>query len=569
MGGVDLPAHLRERLAELAPKSGKLLAAVSGGADSVALLHGLVEAGFAVAVGHLDHALRPESAEDARFVAQLAAALGLEARLERVDVAEVAGERGWNVEDAARRVRYEFLTRAAREAGANAVVTAHTLDDQAETVLMQLLRGAAYLRGMPQKTGNVVRPLLDVPGSRLRYYLTALGQAWREDPTNRDRRWLRAWLRNEILPALCARFPDLPVRLGRHARLQADIEALLRSEARRLLRDRGFDRRELEVVAPALQREAIRLLFDAAGVAPASERIEEVRRHLGRETPYRLTVAPGKSLRLAYGRLELATRPSPAPADQPVTEAAQLPPGVPESVLGAPGLELRARRPGDRMRLAGGSKSLARLLIDRKVPREERDALKVLASGSQVLWAERIGVAADIPADVAEASGSTRTAFGQASGSASQDADLRYMRRALELADAAAAAGELPVGAVVVCAGEVLGEGHNETERSKDPSAHAEVLALRRAAAARGDWRLSGCTLYVTLEPCPMCAGAVLESHVGRVVYGARNVREGAYGSVADLRSPAWKRRVSVEGGLLARDAGERLSRFFAARREE
>jgi tRNA(Ile)-lysidine synthase len=568
MEGVDLPAHLRERLAELAPTSSKLLAAVSGGADSVALLRALDEAGFAPVVAHLDHALRPESADDARFVAELAAGLGLEARLERVEVAGVARERGWNVEDAARRVRYEFLTRTARDSGADAVVTAHTLDDQAETVLMQLLRGAAYLRGMPEKTGNVVRPLLDVPGSRLRDYLTALGQAWREDPTNRDRRWLRAWLRNEILPALCARFPDLSVRLGRHARLQADTEALLRSEARGLLRDRGFDGRELEAAAPALQREAIRLLFDAAGVAPASERIEEVRRHLGRETPYRLTLAPGKTLRLAYGRLELATHPSRPPADRPLTDPAQLPPGVPESVLAAPDLRLRGRRPGDRMRLPGGSKSLARLLIDRKVPREERDALEVLASGSQVLWAEGIGLAAGVPDGEAE-TGTAGAAPRQAAYSSWQDADVRYMRRALELADEAAAAGELPVGAVVVREGEILGEGHNETEGSKDPSAHAEILALRRAAEARGDWRLTDCTLYVTLEPCPMCAGAVLESHVGRVVYGARNVREGAYGSVADLRTPAWKRRVRVEGGLLARDAGERLSRFFAARREE
>jgi tRNA(Ile)-lysidine synthase len=568
MVAVDLPAHIRERLATLAPKSGKLLAAVSGGADSVALLRALHEAGFAPAVAHLDHALRLESAADARFVEELAAGLGLEARLERVEVAAVASQRGWNVEDAARRVRYEFLTRAARESGADAVVTAHTLDDQAETVLMQLLRGAAYLRGIPEKTGNVLRPLLDVPGSPLRDYLTDLGQAWREDPTNRDRRWLRAWLRAEIVPALSARFPDLPKRLGRHARLQADVEELLRSEARRLLRDRGFDAQELHAVAPALQREAIRLLFDAAGVAPASERIEEVRRHLGRKTPFRLTLAPGKTLRLAYGRLELASRPSRPPADRPLTDPAQLPPGVPESVLAAPDLRLRGRRPGDRMRLAGGSKSLARLLIDRKVPREERDALEVLASGSQVLWAEGIGVAAGVRDGEVEPD-RAGAASRRAAETGWQEADIRYMRRALELADEAAAAGELPVGAVVVCAGEVLGEGHNETEGSKDPSAHAEVLALRRAALARGDWRLSGCTLYVTLEPCPMCAGAVLESHVGRVVYGARNVREGAYGSVADLRTPAWKRRVSVEGGLLARDAGDRLSRFFAARRAD
>lgn len=559
---MDIPGHLRDRLAGLAPEAERLLLGVSGGADSVALLRSAVAAGFEVVAAHLDHGLRDGSGEDARFVAQLAGALGAEFRGDRVEVGRVAESRGWNVEEAGRRLRYEFLSRSARDSGAQAIVTAHTLDDQAETVLMQLLRGAAYLRGMPPVRRRLVRPLLDVPHSELLDYLRGLGQPWREDASNQDRRLLRAWLRHEVIPLLAERFPALSAALARHARLQADVADHLGKEASRYRRDAGFDTSQLLRLHPALQREAIRWLFDAAGTAPASERIEEIRLHLDRTTPYRQTLAPGLSVRIAYGRLELA-RHSPAAPERPIEYPHQLPAGVPADVLDYPQLKMRARRPGDRMRLAGGSKSLARILIDRKVPREERDSLAVLASGQKVLWAEGVGLAAEVagevPGDVAHDD--------EVPGDEGHDDVRRYMRRALELADAAASQGELPVGAVVVCDGQVLGEGHNETEARNDPTAHAELLALRRAAWARGDWRLSGCTLVVTLEPCPMCAGSLLQSHLSRVVYGAANLRDGALGSVDDLLGAPWKRSVAVTGGVMAREASERLSRFFARRR--
>ena len=131
----------------------------------------------------------------------------------------------------------------------------------------------------------------------------------------------------------------------------------------------------------------------------------------------------------------------------------------------------------------------------------------------------------------------------------------------------AAEAGELQVGAVVVLGGEVVGEAHNSSERDEDPTAHAEVLALRRAAAHTGDWRLSGATLFVTLEPCPMCMGAVLQTHLGRIVYGADNLREGAIGSVIDMRAGSWKRAPEVVGGVLAGVSARLLREFFAARR--
>jgi tRNA(Arg) A34 adenosine deaminase TadA len=141
------------------------------------------------------------------------------------------------------------------------------------------------------------------------------------------------------------------------------------------------------------------------------------------------------------------------------------------------------------------------------------------------------------------------------------------MARALELARQADAAGEAPIGAVVVREGRIMGEGRNRTEELSDPSAHAELLALREAARSCGDWRLPGATLVVTLEPCPMCFGVALQAHVERIVYAAPNLREGALGGVADLSAERWKRRPVIEGGVLEREAAALLSDFFARRR--
>ncbi|WLQ35105.1 tRNA adenosine(34) deaminase TadA [Streptomyces castrisilvae] len=142
------------------------------------------------------------------------------------------------------------------------------------------------------------------------------------------------------------------------------------------------------------------------------------------------------------------------------------------------------------------------------------------------------------------------------------------MRRALAEADHAAATGDVPVGAVVLGPdGAPLSTGHNEREATGDPTAHAEVLALRRAAAALGEWRLSGCTLVVTLEPCTMCAGALVQARVGRVVYGARDEKAGAAGSLWDLvRDRRLNHRPEVIPGVLEADCAALLTAFFRDR---
>ena len=142
------------------------------------------------------------------------------------------------------------------------------------------------------------------------------------------------------------------------------------------------------------------------------------------------------------------------------------------------------------------------------------------------------------------------------------------MREALALAAQAAAAGEVPVGAVVVRDGKVVGRGFNRPISSSDPTAHAEIVALREAAASEGNYRLAGCNLYVTLEPCAMCVGAMVHARIARVVFGARDPKTGACGSIVDLPSIAhWNHHGVFEGGLLAEDCGAVLRAFFAERR--
>ena len=146
--------------------------------------------------------------------------------------------------------------------------------------------------------------------------------------------------------------------------------------------------------------------------------------------------------------------------------------------------------------------------------------------------------------------------------------DEHFMRMALREAAEAPAHGDVPVGCVVVREGEVIGAAHNEREARADPTAHAEILALRAAALTLGGWRLPGAVVYVTLEPCPMCAGAIQQARAARVVYGAPDQKVGAAGTVINpLQDPRLLHRVEVQGGVLAGDALSLLRSFFDERR--
>ena len=150
----------------------------------------------------------------------------------------------------------------------------------------------------------------------------------------------------------------------------------------------------------------------------------------------------------------------------------------------------------------------------------------------------------------------------------SPELDEKYMRMALEEAELAAAEGEVPIGAVVVCDGEVVARAHNRRENDLDPSAHAEFTAMVAASRALGRWRLTGCTVYVTLEPCLMCAGLMVNARVDRCVYGAADPKGGALGTLFDVsHDPRLNHAFEVTSGVLADEAAEQLRSFFRVRR--
>ncbi len=149
------------------------------------------------------------------------------------------------------------------------------------------------------------------------------------------------------------------------------------------------------------------------------------------------------------------------------------------------------------------------------------------------------------------------------------EADKAMMQQALDLAQRALDAGEVPVGAIVVKEGEIIGRGWNRPISDKDPTAHAEVAAMRDAGRNLGNYRLPGCTLYVTLEPCAMCAGAIMHARISRVIYGAKDPKTGVCGSVIDLFGEArLNHHAEVHGGLMAEACSASLSAFFKSRRK-
>ncbi|HEX2883907.1 MAG TPA: tRNA lysidine(34) synthetase TilS [Candidatus Limnocylindria bacterium] len=292
VGGSNPPSATNplDRLARLVlagaeslaiPTDATLVLAVSGGPDSMALLHGAArlvargERAWRLQVAHLDHALRPDSASDAEFVRHAADALGMACEVRRTDVAALARAEGRSMEDAAREARYRFLGGVAP---ADAVIaTAHTLDDAVETVLLNLLRGSglAGARGMPARRGRVVRPLLGERRVTLRALLDDAGLAYRLDPSNADPAHLRNRVRAELLPLLEQLRSGAVERIGQFARLAADDDALLDEFAAvELARRRGADG-AIDWHDPppmALGRRMLRLAVGEP--APSAERIE-------------------------------------------------------------------------------------------------------------------------------------------------------------------------------------------------------------------------------------------------------------------------------------------------------
>lgn len=515
-------------LQPLAPFAGRpVLLGLSGGADSVGLLRALLRVGARVTAAHLDHGLRPESAGDAAWVAALCAGLGVPLELGAADVARMAAARGTSLEAAARTVRYGFLARAAKRSGSALVLTAHTRGDQAETVLHQLLRGEHALSGVAARRGRVARPWLNVERADIETWLRSLNQGWLTDASNADPRFTRNWLRAEVLPLIRSRFPGLNAALARHAAQQTEDGALLERLAAAVPPHADL-RRE----PPPVLRRLVASRLQAAGLSFHAEHVSRLSRALGAGETVHVSLPGAREVTATGGRLHLAA------ASWPLPDFA-----YPDSWT------LRHRQGGDRVRLPGGERKLSDVLTDLKVPRGERDRLWLLAEGEHIRW---LGL--DPPLWAQD--------FGE-----NAPPWQREMGEALLEARLAFDAGEVPVGAVVVCGGEVVARAHNTSRAAGDMTQHAELNALRGAAAALNTPYLTDCTLLVTLEPCPMCYGATLEARVRRVVYGATNPKQGALGGVADLSRLNWGGGPEIVAGVRGREAARLLRDFFGARR--
>jgi tRNA(Ile)-lysidine synthase len=427
---------------QLCPRGARVVASVSGGADSVALAHVLMElskseAVILAGVAHLNHRLRgDESTRDRAFCQALAADLGVPFDVEEIDVATEARRQGLSIEQAARKLRYAFLERARVRLRADAVAVAHTRDDQAETVLLRLLRGTGTrgLAAIRPSRDRVIRPLLDLRHADLVAYLKARSHQWVEDSTNQDRRIPRNWVRHEVLPFLSARVGDGVVEvLARTAESAAEDDALLdglaREAAGRIVRLTPnallLDADALGSEPPAIARRIIGAgLEDTSGHPATLAQIGTVLELISAGGPG--LVSTGRAeVELSGAPRVLSIRvprePGPSPTVEPrrlsVPGAVELPetglrlraelrkledlggiPGirragcriavVPERAIGSAVL-VRSWQPGDALQPLGlsGRKKVQDLLVDRKVPRAGRHSVPIVtANDGRIVW---------------------------------------------------------------------------------------------------------------------------------------------------------------------------------------
>lgn len=377
------------------PTGARLLAAVSGGPDSTALLVWLRELGADVSAAHYDHALRPDSQVDAEQVARLCEVLGVDLISER----RQRPIEGGSLQAAARRLRYDFLERALRTTGRDFVVLGHTADDVVEGAVLHLLRGSglAGMRGMPEGRGPYRRPFLGVWRAEIEAFLQERGIAALQDPANLDAgRYARARVRHILLPSLERDRPGLGRRIWAAAlsarRLQAELEA----EARHLHGDREGLRRATRPVRletyrqlygrqPALSRRQLEAMDDLALNGRTGSGLDLPGGLRFRVEQARVTVGPGQPG--ASPLPVLGARPCPG-CDHP--GAVHLRAGL--------RLELGRRTPGLRMRPIGapGSRKLQDILTDAKVPRHLRDQLPLVYAAGRLAWVP--GIAVDVEA---------------------------------------------------------------------------------------------------------------------------------------------------------------------------
>ena len=404
-----------------------VLVALSGGADSVALLRALLALGYPVRAFHLNHCLRgAESDRDEAFCRALCEKLGVPLIVERIDVgAQAAGE---GMEATARRIRYDRLTAAAQGAK---VATAHTADDNLETMLFHLARGTGPkgLAGIPPVRGEIIRPLIGVERAQVEAYLAELGQEYVTDSTNLSDDYTRNRIRHEVVPVLRQLNPSVCGAAARLAALLRQDEAYLSEQAENCLTcaarpDGTWEVLPLREVHPAVRSRALRLLAAQSGMPMrdfTARHVQTLEQLLENPNPSAECILPhGFLARREYGAVRLDRREN--PIDRP-----EIPLSVPFDgavwqgsmqlslrrlekkqvfyksfntfcvdcgTIDFASLCVRTRRAGDRLRLTenGGSRTLKKLLIDRKIPRCRRDGLAVIADKNGVIAVQDIGM---------------------------------------------------------------------------------------------------------------------------------------------------------------------------------
>lgn len=420
-----------------------VLVAVSGGADSVALLRALhrlaPSLGITLSIAHLNHGLRGKSAElDARFVRKLAKRLELAYTEGLADVLNLAKRGRISVEMAARRARYEFFAKTARQVNADAVATAHTADDQAETILLRLARGAGArgLAGIGRKVSldglMVIRPLLDLRRFDIEAFLKELGQAWRIDKTNLDSNYLRNRVRHEVLPFLETKLnPEIRMALIRTADILREEDAWMEELSGKILATctsapgtaAALLLAGLQSKCLAARRRVLRRWLSAAGVTPelidfdalgrvdallrpGGPRATEIAEHWVVKRHYdRLVVEQGRAVpekrflhtvqipgdtEVAGQALRIVTQVKPGLVKDKQCKVGELPARA--SLAFSPArnrtVHVRSWREGDRMRPFGmkGSKKLHRIFIDAKVPAGKRSSIPVFECEGEIIW---------------------------------------------------------------------------------------------------------------------------------------------------------------------------------------
>ena len=436
-----LPARVLRfaRQYDLLPRGGVILCALSGGRDSMALLEVLRDLSgpleLTVLAAHYNHQLRgAESRRDEDFAAAWCRDRGVPLSVGRGDVAARAGARRQGLEETAREMRYAFLEETARRTGADRIATAHNAEDNLETVLLHLVRGAGLdgLTGIPPRRGNLIRPLLDTPRREIDAYLAARGVPYVEDSSNALPDYTRNRLRQQVLPVLLQCNPGLPATLAENLVHLREDRDLLRSLAEDALREAAEAGDALTVPVSALTDRprpvsvrAVRLLLERLGRFQVSRaHLEAVLALAGSGSPSgSLDLPGGLTVRRRYRTLEFSLSPAPAPVFPAQTIpgpgryfsgsgwTVTLTEGVSDGARGpwrcclrrdaAPfPLTLRPRLAGDLLRLPGRpEKTLKKWYIEEKIPRLERDALPVLAGRSGPLMAAGLGPQAALIAE--------------------------------------------------------------------------------------------------------------------------------------------------------------------------